>query len=79
MASQKSPTEGNVPTHTADTREVNTHSFSYCFVGGNGKASSQTSAAQYPDSYTSTLFIEDLEDALALEKVCMPLRSILLI
>ena len=50
-----------------------TRNFSYPSVGGNSKASSQTSATQDQESYASTLFMERLEDELVFERVYMPL------
>ena len=50
-----------------------TRNFSYPNVGGNSKASSQTSADQDPESYAPTLYMESLEDELAFERVYIPL------
>jgi len=47
--------------------------FLYPNIGGNSKASSQTSADQDLELYAPTLYIESLEDKLAFKRVYIPL------
>ena len=101
MTFQNLPTEGNVPMHTTNAREINNcgsqHMLYYhlapfkvplsksstCLLWNTPvnvmDTSSQASTAQYQDSYASTLFIEGLEDEVALKRVYIPFKSILLI